>query len=331
VITQILSMIQALLLAGLVLTETIQVWQIITLSFLLGLINTLDQPTRQTFVTEMVEIKEDLGNAIALNSSMQTVARFIGPSLAGLLIAAVGEGVCFLINGLSFVPVIGSLLAMKITAVKTAKLRTPILRGLKEGCSYTFGFAPIRSILLFLTLISLMAMPYTILMPVIARDILHSGARTFGFLVTASGCGALVAALFLAARRNVKGLGKLIVVGAAVFGIGLILLSLSRTLWLSLLLMFVAGFGMVMSVTPSNTIIQTIVDEDKRGRVMSFYTMAFFGTMPIGSLLAGSLAHMMGAPATIMAGGITCLVGAAVFSVKLPALMRLIRPLYEKK
>ncbi len=331
VVTQILSMIPALLLAILVLTDTIKIWQIISLSFFLGLINTLDQPARQSFVVDMVEKKEDLGNAIALNSSMMTVARFVGPAIAGIIISAVGEGICFLLNGLSFIAVIASLLAMKITSKKKGAQSATKTQILKEGFAYAFGFPPIRSILLLLALVSIMAMPYTVLMPAIAKDVLHGNANTFGFLVTASGCGALAGAMYLASKKNVLGLEKTIVIGTALFGSGLIIFSLSHIFWLSLLLMIIVGFGMMLSSTPCNTIIQTIVDEDKRGRVMSFFTMAFFGTMPIGSLLGGSLAHIIGVPATIMVGGIACLFGSIMFAIKLPSLMEMVRPIYVKK
>lgn len=331
VVTQILSMVQALIFAFLVLTDRIAIWHIIFLSLFLGIINTLDMPARQSFVVDMIEKKEDLGNAIALNSSMGTGARFIGPSIAGILIAAVGEGICFLLNGLSFIAVIMSLLAMKITAKKSKKQNTPVLQGLKEGFDYTFGFSPIRSMLLLLALVSLMAMPYMVLMPVFARDILHGGAHTYGFLVTASGCGALAGAIYLASRKSVLGLERIIVIGSGLFGMGLIIFSLSRVYWLSLLLMIIIGFGMMMSVTTCNTVLQTIVEEDKRGRVMSFFAMAFFGMIPFGSLLAGSLAHMIGAPETIMIGGISCIFGSVLFAIKLSSFRELIRPIYVKK
>ena len=205
------------------------------------------------------------------------------------------------------------------------------MRVMKEGFLYTFGFPPLRSMLLLLALVSLRAMPTMVLMPVMAKDILHGGAHTFGFLVTASGCGALAGAMYLASRKSVLGLSRIIVFGSALFGTSLIIFALSRISWLSLLLMVVVGFGMTLSVTPSNTVIQTIVDEDKRGRVMSFYSMAHFGTMPLGSLLAGSLAQMIGAPATIMIGGVACILGAIMFAIKLPSLIKMIRPIYVKK
>ncbi len=331
VVTQILSMIQALLFALLILTDTIAIWHIIFLSLLLGIINTLDQPTRQTFVIDMVENEEDLGNAIALSSSIGTSARFIGPSIAGILIATVGEGICFLLNGLSFIAVIMSLLAMKIIPKKSQRKSTPVWQGLKEGFDYAFGFSPIRSMLLLLALVSLMAMPYMVLMPAFARDILHGDAHTYGFLMAAEGFGALAGAIYLASRKSVLGLERIIVIGSGLFGMGLIIFSLSRVYWLSLLLMIFVGFGIMLSVVPCNTALQTIVEEDKRGRVMSFFTMAFFGMMPFGSLLAGSLANKIGAPATIMIGGISCILGSALFAIKLSSFRSLMRPIYVKK
>ncbi len=331
VVTQILSMIQALILALLVLTSTIAIWHILFLSFCLGLINALDTPTRQSFVVEMVENQRDLGNAIALNSSMVNGARLVGPSIAGILIATVGEGICFLLNGLSFLAVIVSLLAMKLTPKKTERLRAPMWHGLREGFVYAFGFPPIRSVLLLLSLVSLMGMPYMVLMPVFAREILHGGPQTLGFLMAASGCGALAGAIFLASRKNVLGLGRIIVIASSLFGVGLIIFSLSRVLWLSLLLMPLTGFGMMVQMTSSNTILQTIVEEDKRGRLMSFYTMAFMGMVPFGNLLGGSLASTIGAPETIMIGGLSCIVGSILFAAKLPSLRGMVRPIYIRK
>jgi MFS family permease len=328
--TQILAMIQALVLSFLFFIGAIQVWHIIVLSIFLGSVNAFDMPARQAFVVEMVEKREDLGNAIALNSSMVNSARLLGPSIAGVLIAATGEGTCFLINGLSYLFVIGSLLMMKVTPQKIKTQEAQILQGLKEGFSYAFGFAPIRSIILLLGLVSLMGMPYAVLMPVFAKEILHGGSHTFGFLMGASGIGALVGALYLASRKSILGLGKIIPLSAAVFGFGLIAFSLSRFFYLSLTLMLITGLGMIIQMASSNTILQTIVDDDKRGRVMSFYSMAFVGTMPFGSLLAGTLASSLGAPNTLVIGGVLCVLGAAVFASKLSELRKIVRPIYVR-
>ncbi len=287
-------------------------------------------PIRQSFILEMIENKEDLGNAIALNSSMVNSARLLGPSLAGLLIAAVGEGICFLLNGLSYVAVIAALIAIKTRPRPVKPRRTNALYELRQGFTYAFGFAPIRDILLFLGLVSLTGMPFTVLMPIFAKDILHGGPNVLGFLMGASGIGALAGALYLASRKSVLGLGKLIPLAAGCFGAGLAGFSLSRYFWLSLALMLITGFGMIVQMAASNTILQTIVDDDKRGRVMSFYTMAFVGITPLGSLLEGFAASLMGAPATLFAGGLICVLGAAVFARKLPVLRKAVRPIYVK-
>jgi MFS family permease len=276
----------------------------------------------------MVDRREDLGNAIALNSSMFNGARLVGPSVAGILIATVGEGMCFLLNGLSYLAVIAALLAMRITARRIETPRPQVLRGLKEGVRYAFGFAPIKWILMLAGLINLVGMPYTVLMPVLARDVLHGGPDTLGMLMASMGVGALGGAMYLAARESIRGLGRTIAIAAGVFGGGLIALSLSRTLWLSLAMMTVTGFGMIVQMASSNTILQTLVDEDKRGRVMSFYAMTFVGMAPLGSLLGGALASRIGTPATIAIGGVACIAGSVGFAAKLPSLRAVARPTY---
>lgn len=318
VVTQTLAMIQALTLAILVLTGTIAVWQIISLSIFLGFVDSFDMPTRQSFLVEMIEKREDLGNAIALNSSMVNGARLVGPSVAGILIASVGEGMCFLLNGISYLAVIMSLLAMKIRQREMETKRTYILQELGEGFSYAFGFMPIRSVLLLMTLVSLMGMSHTVLMPVFARDILHGDSHTLGFLMGASGVGALVGALHLAFRKSVAGLEQWNVVAAGIFGLGLMAFSLSRFFWVSLFFMLLSGFGMIVQHASTNTVLQTVVDEDKRGRVMSLYVMAFRGMAPFGSLLAGGLASKIGAPNTILVGGLSCILGSLLFAMNLP-------------
>jgi MFS family permease len=327
---QILAMIQALILAYLFFSGAIEIWHIVVLSILLGFINAFDMPARQAFVVEMVEKREDLGNAIALNSSMVNSARLLGPSVAGVLIAATGEGICFFLNGLSYLFVIASLLMMKVNLSEGETQDTQVLQGLKEGFSYAFGFAPIRYIILLLGLVSLMGMPYAVLMPVFAKEILHGGSHTFGFLMGASGIGALIGALYLASRRSVLGLGKIIPLSAGIFGSGLIAFSLSRFFLLSLALMLFTGLGMIMQMASSNTILQTIVDDDKRGRVMSFYMMAFMGTAPFGSLLAGGLASSLGAPNTLMIGGAAAVLGALLFASRLSEIKEMVRPIYVR-
>lgn len=330
VITQALSMLQAFLLAALTLTGAIEVWHIIALGFLLGCINSLDIPVRQSFLVEMVEKKENLANAIALNSLMFNSARLIGPSIAGIIVAVFGEGICFLVNGISFLAVIWSLLLMKITPRQARHKDTRILDGVREGFAYAFGFAPIRFILLLLGVTSLVGMSYVVLMPVFARDILKGGAQTLGFLVASAGVGALIATVYLASRKTVLGLGRLIPVSATIFSLGIILFAMSRELWLSMALLAVAGFGMMTNMASCNIILQTIADDDKRGRVMSFYTMAFMGVAPLGSLVAGALASRVGVMVTCVIGGVLCIIASAVFATKLAVIRKLIHPIYRK-
>lgn len=330
IVTQSLAMLQAALLAVVVLAHRVQVWQIILLSLFLGVVNSFDIPTRQAFVVEMVDHREDLGNAIALNSSMVNGARLIGPSLAGILVAAVGEGICFVLNALSYLAVIGALSAMRVAPRELGRERPHPLQELREGFSYAYGFAPIRSILLLVSLVSLMGMPYAVLMPIFAREVLHGGVHTFGFLMAASGVGALTGTLYLAARKSVLGLGRVIVRAVLFFGGGIIVFALSPFLPLSLAALAAAGFGAMSLVASSNTILQTIVEEDKRGRVMSFFAMSFIGMAPFGSLMAGTLAGIIGARETLLIGGGACLAGAFFFARQLPALRAEIRPHYAR-
>lgn len=330
VITQTLSMIQAFALAFLTLTGTIDILSIILLSLSLGLVNAFDMPARQAFVIETVEKKEDLPNAIALNSSLVNVARFIGPAVAGLLVAAVGEGFCFLINGISYVAVIIALLAMKVNKITKKVSINNIPKEIKEGFKYSFGFAPIRSILLLLGLVSLVGMPYTVLMPIFAKDILHGGAHTLGFLMAAAGIGALVGGIYLASRKSVLGLVKILTFATGIFGLGLIIFAFSKNLYFSLSMMLVSGFGMLLQIAASNTLLQTITEDDKRGRVMSFFAMAFMGMSPFGNLIAGAMADKIGAPNTVLISGVICIIGAIIFLTRLPSLRKIIHPLYVK-
>jgi MFS family permease len=326
VVTQVLAMMQAAVLTWLILAESIETWHVMLLAGFLGCVNAFDIPARQSFIIQLVDKKEDLSNAIALNSSMVNGARLLGPSVAGMLIAATGVGMCFLLNALSYIFVIWSLLLMKVGRKGNVKERKSVLIELQEGVVYTFGFAPIRYVILLLTLASLMGMPYIVLMPVFAKEILLGGASTFGFLMGASGLGALSGAFYLASRKSVIGLEKIIPLAAGCFGIGLIFLSLSRFFALSLALMVVTGFGMMLLMAASNTVIQNVVKDTMRGRVMSFFTMAIMGTTPFGSLLAGSVARHIGAPKTILIGGIFCVFGALLFRSKLRAITGAITP-----
>ncbi len=329
-VTQVLAAVQSLLLAGLTLSGRITISEIVWLSMFQGLINAFDMPARQSFLVQMVDGRADLSNAIALNSTMVNGARLLGPALAGITIAAVGEGYCFLIDGLSYFAVIASLLAMKIESGAVPKSSAGMLARLKEGWTYVTTFAPIRSVMVLFAVVSFMGVPYTVLMPVFATKILHGGPHTLGFLMGASGVGSIISALALAARKSVRGLYRVIPTMAALFGGGLIAFSFSRNYGLSLALMGVTGFGMMQQFAASSTVIQTIVDEDKRGRVMSYWTMAYMGASPFGSLLAGSLAPVIGAPGTVLLCGAGCVAGAAWFWFQLPKLRPVIRPIYQR-
>ncbi len=329
-ITQILAMIQSLLLAVLTLGHWITLPQIIWLSIFQGMINGFDMPARQSFLNEIVKDPADLGNAIALNSSIVNGARLVGPSLAGIVIAVSGEGMCFLIDGISYIAAVFALLAMNVLPKVRHAHSAKMLHSLREGALYAFRFTPIRSILLLLSLISFMGMPYAVLMPIYAAR-LGAGPYWLGFLTGASGCGALAAGLFLASRRSVRGLGQWIPISTALCGGGLIVFVLSREIFLSLTAVFITGFGMMMAMAASNTILQTIAEDDKRGRIMSFFTMAFVGMAPLGSLTAGFAAEKIGPDNTLILGGLFCLLGALIFSRELPELRKLIRPIYIEK
>jgi len=324
-------MLQSVALAVLTFAGIITVVDVLILQVVQGIINAFDTPARQTFVVEMVEDRADLPNAIALNSSMVNASRVIGPSIGGLIIAAVGEGWCFTIDAVSYLAVIASLLAMRIVKLERDRPETHAWEALRNGFRYVTHFAPIRESLLLLALVGTMGMPYTVLMPAIASGVLHGGPHTLGYLMTASGVGALGGALYLASRTTVLGLGRAIVVATMTFGVSLVAFSLSHTLWLSLLLMPFVGGGMMVEMASTNTIIQTIVDDHMRGRVMAFYTMAFLGTAPLGSLLAGFVADHIGPMKTIMLGGTSCIIAGAVFAMRLPRLRAHVRPIYIER
>jgi MFS family permease len=331
VVTQTISMLQSFALAALTLTGHITIGIIVALNIVQGIVNAFDMPGRQSFLVQMIENKADLGNAIALNSSMVNAARLIGPSVAGIIIAAVGEGWCFFIDGVSYLAVIAALLLMRITAPdRRASARGAAVHQFREGFTYAFGFSPIRSIILLLAIVSLVGVPYTVLMPIFAAEVFHGGPHTLGLLMTASGCGALAGALWLAARKSVVGLGRVIPTAGALFGVGLICFSFAPTLWVGLPFMVLTGFGFMTQMAASNTVIQTIVDDEKRGRVMSFYMMAFLGTVPFGSLISGWLSSRIGAPHTLLVGGVCCVAGAGWFARQLPTIRHAVRPIYVK-
>jgi MFS family permease len=328
--TQALAAAQSLLMAGLTLARIITIREIIVLSALQGLINAFDMPGRQSFLVQMVEDRQDLGNAIAINSSMVNLARLVGPALAGLVIAWVGEGYCFLIDGISYFAVIASLLMMVVTPAEVRRATTTMVEQLVEGWSYVATFRPIRTILLLFSLTSLMGFPFMVLLPIFAGKVLHGGPHTLGFLTGASGIGALTSAISLALRKSVRGLTTMIQVSALMFGAGLILFGLSHVLWLSMIFMLITGFGMMQGLAASNTVIQTLVPENMRARVMSYYTMAFVGMAPFGSLLAGGMAHHIGAPRTVMVTGAACVLGAIWFTTQLREVRNVMRPIYRE-
>ena len=331
-ITQSLAMLQAIVLYVLYATHTIAVWHIILLSFFLGAVNAFDIPVRQAFTVDMINDREDLSNAIALNSSMVNAARLIGPSIGGILIALFGEGTCFLINALSYIAVLFSLVMMKLPRwERSSRHKESVMLQLREGFLYAFNFMPIRTILMLLSVISLVSGGVQALMPVFARDIFHGGSRTLGLLMASSGLGALTGAIYLASRKNVLGLGKIIAWTAALFGTGVIIFSRTSLLAIAMPILLFSGFGMMVQMASSNIILQTIVEEDKRGRVMSFYTMAFMGLSPFGSLFSGVLAAKIGADNTLLWGGSFCIIAAIVYALQLPKLRGFVRPVYIQK
>jgi MFS family permease len=328
--TQALAMAQSLALAWLTLSHRINITEVLVLSAFQGVINAFDMPGRQSFMIRMVESRDDLSNAIAINSSMVNAARLLGPSLAGVLIAATNEGWCFLIDGVSYIAVIVSLLMMRVSQDAPQHNGATMVEQLRQGWDYVAESLPIRSILMLFALISLMGWPFMVLMPIFAAQVLHGGAHTLGFLMGAVGVGSLFSALLLVVRRTVRGLLRVIPIGAAVFGMGLIAFGLSRSMWLSIPMMLVTGFGMMQGVTTSNTILQTLVDEKMRGRVMSYYTMAFVGMAPFGSLLAGGLAHGIGAPRTVVISGVACILGSLWFWSRMKEIRTVMRPIYQR-
>jgi MFS family permease len=330
VVTQVASMLQSLALAVLALSGVIKVWEIVLLALAQGVINAFDMPARQAFVIQMVDRREYLGNAIALNSSMVNAARLIGPALAGMLIAAAGEGYCFLVDSFSYIAVIVSLVLMNIAGESIPRENQRLHEELWEGWRYVVDSIPIRSILSLLAVASLVGMPYTVLMPIFASKVLRGDAHTLGFLMAATGVGALAGALSLAIRKTVLGLGRLIIIASMLFGASLMAFASSHVLWISLLILPVTGFGMMQLMASSNTILQTVVEDEKRGRVMAFYSMAVMGMTPFGSLLAGSLAAHIGAQRTILFGGALCMLAGLWFASKLPAIRAVVRPTYVR-
>jgi len=329
--TQVLFMIQALLMAYLVLTNTIVMWQIFALAIFMGIINALDTPVRQSFLVNVVDDRNDLTNAIALNSAIFNGARLIGPTIAGIAIAAIGEGICFLVNGLSYIAVIAALFLIIVKSEhKKADKEKNALNQLKEGFNYAFGFRPIRDVLLLVTIVSLVVFPYMMLMPVFVKDILHKGAETMGFLMAASGCGALTAAIYMATRASVKGFWRNIPLAVTLLGISLFSMSFVNQVFPAAVLLFLIGLSIVIFVSTVNTLLQTIVEDEKRGRVMSLYGTALLGVTPFGSMLAGFIVNKTGVSLMLCAAGVICIITAIVFAFRLPLIRSSIIPLYRE-
>jgi MFS family permease len=329
--TQVLSALQSLALAILAFTHVINVAWILVLQIAQGIINAFDTPARQSFVVQMVDDPADLPNAIALNSTMVNGSRIIGPSIGGIIIAAVGESWCFAIDAVSYIAVIISLLLMRVSHEVPARSGESLFSELRDGYRYVVGFAPVRTSLILLAIVSAMGMPYTVLMPVIALNVLHGGAHTLGFLMTASGLGAVGGALYLASRRSVLGLGRVMLIATMTFGLGLIAFGFTRSFWVALIVLPFVGAGFMVEMASTNTILQTITEERLRGRVMAFYTMAFFGSAPVGSLLAGVAADRIGASSTIILGGVACLAAGVWLMMSLPKMRQLVRPIYIER
>ena len=331
VITQTLSMLQSAALGYFTLEGTITVNLLLWLQVFQGVINAFDTPARQSFVVEMVEDRADLANAIALNSSMVNASRIIGPSIGGALIAAFGEGWCFTVDAISYLFVIASLLLMTRRRVLVPEVRARMLEELRSGFQYVRHSVPIRTALIVLAIVSTVAMPYTVLMPAFVADVLHGGPNTLGWLMTASGVGALAGALYLASRPSVVGLGRVVMIATVTFGAGLLGFAFATSLWLSLLVLPIVGAGFMVQLAATNTVLQTLVDDRLRGRVMAFYTMAFFGTAPIGSLLAGVAASRLGSQWTIGVCGVVSIVTGLWLASRLPALRAIVHPIYRER
>jgi MFS family permease len=319
IIIQVLMMVLAFPLAALTLTNRVQVWHVMVLAILLGFVNAFDIPVRQSFVAEMVG-REDLINAIALNSSMMNAARIIGPAVAGILVSVLGEGWCFLLNGLSYLAVIICLIFITAGDTPPHDSQGSRMEAILEGFRFALHTRPVRALLLLLGVVSLMGMPYSVLMPIFADQVLQGGPKGLGLLMGFAGVGALLGAATLAGRRGVRGLGTWVMLASAGFGASLILFSISRNFLLSTILLVPVGFSMMVQMASSNTLIQSMVPDRLRGRVMAIYSMMFVGMAPFGALLAGILANLMGAPVTVAVGGMVCIAGSFVFRAHLPTI-----------
>jgi MFS family permease len=330
-LAQVCFLLQALVMTLLVMFNLIAVWHIIALSLVFGIISAFDAPARQSLVIDLIDSREDLGNAIALNSAIFNGARLVGPAIAGIIIALVGEGICFLLNTLSFGAVIVALMKIKVPVRKMVSQDITLKKIFTDGLSYTFRTIPIRMLLIQLALLSLVALPFIVLLPAYAKEILHGSADTLGYLMSSLGAGALTGSIYMASRKSVIGLGRIISLYTSLLGLMIVLAAFSQKAYFSLILFYFGGLSMILTIAAINTMIQTIADEDKRGRVMSFYAMALMGTTPIGNLMAGSIASGIGIPYTMLAGGIITIISGVIFELKRKSLRKYIRPIYISK
>lgn len=327
---QILFMLQALLLAYLTLSGRIEVWQILTLSLFTGIVASIEAPSRQSFYSKLVPAS-DMTNAIALNSATINGSRFIGPTIGGLLIALMGEGFCFLVNGISYIAVIVALLMMKLAPYVSKVSKMSILAEMKIGIHYVVGYLPLKAVLLFVAVISFFALPFMSIIPALVKDTLGGDSTLLGYMNSAIGAGAFVAALMLAARRKVKGLGKVVTISGFVMGLGLMLMAFTHSGAVACMLAFPVGFALIGSMAASNTLLQTIVDDDKRGRVMSFFTMAFAGMSPVGGMLYGWVAEHTSLSTSIFVSGVVCIIAAAVYEYYRPLVRAAAHNRFSKK
>jgi len=330
-LTQLFFMLQALTVTILAMTNVVQVWHLIALSVVFGTITAFDAPARQSLVIDLIDHPEDLGNAIALNSAIFNGARLIGPAIAGVTIAAVGEGICFLLNTLSFAAVLIALSLVKIKKREAKPQKTNFKESFTEGFNYTFKTIPIRMLIILLTVFSLFALSFIVLLPAYAKEIMKGGSETLGYLMSAMGAGALCGALFMASRKTVLGLGRIILINSFLLGVMIILAALSVNLHLSLVILFFGGAAMILLLSSINTMLQTIAEEDKRGRVMSFYAMALMGTTPIGNLISGSVASGIGIAGTLLISGIIAVLAGIWFALRRPAFRKNVRSIYLSK
>jgi len=319
---QCASMAQAFILAGITLAGVVQAWHLLLLTFLLGVINAFELPIRQALVFDLLDDKRDLPNAIALNSSLFNGSRLIGPAVAGMIVAMAGEGICFLINAVSYLASISAFSAMKIKSAGREKRESRVFSDIKDGIKYAAVSTPVKELLILIALISFFGLTFPVLLPVFASDILHGNSHTFGLLVSSAGAGAFTATLYLASRNSIKGLGRIVNIALYAISIGFLIFSFSTVLYVSMAALFIVGFTSIVVIASCNTILQTVVDESKRGRVMSLYVMAFTGTAPVGGLIAGSISEVAGAPVTLAACGLCCMVIAVLFTVMLPGVMK---------